>query len=81
EAYGIEEIAPPPAAVALPLEIPEIPEEVAFPTAVLPAIPMTATYFSEVVQWGKADPERRWLAEHLADNVLPVEPAPDKVSA
>ncbi len=80
EAYGIEEIAPPPA-TALPQEIPEIAEEVAFPAAVLPAIPMTGTYFSEVVQWGKADPERRWLAEHLADNVLPVEPALDKVGA
>jgi len=80
EAYGIEEIAPP-AAAAQPPEIAEIEEEVVFPHAVLSAIPMTATYFAEVVQWGKADPERRWLAEHLADNVLPVEPAPDKLGA
>ena len=47
------------------------------PETVLDAIPLSQGYFSEVVQWGAADAERRWLAEHLADNVLPVLPAPE----
>lgn len=49
----------------------------ALPDDEMPAIPLTESYVSEVVQWGLADPERRWLATHLVDNVLPLLPAPD----
>lgn len=58
-----------------PVELETLPE------GVLAAIPMSRGYFSEVVQWGGADPERRWLAEHLADNALPVNPAPELAAA
>lgn len=51
------------------------------PAGKLDGIPITADYFAEIVQWDMADPERRWLAEHLADNVLPVTPAPDLAAA
>jgi hypothetical protein len=57
-------------------------EEIPLPGKPLPdeemdAIPMAGSFFAEVVQWGAADAERRWLAEHLADNPLSVVPAPD----
>ncbi len=76
EDIGIEVIEE--TATPEPAPEPEPPVEVqALPAGELKAIPMSSGYFSEVVQWGQADAERRWLAEHLADNALPLKPAPD----
>ncbi|MBN2711813.1 MAG: hypothetical protein JXR97_05170 [Planctomycetes bacterium] len=62
----IEEVTPPSAPSGTPL-----------PSDVIKAIPLSQGYFAEIVQWGAADAERRWLAEHLADNILPVIPTPE----
>ncbi len=73
---AIEETEEVAEAEAIATPAPQV-EVASLPGGPLPAIPMSAGYFSEVVQWGEADAERRWLAEHLADNALPVRPAPE----
>lgn len=80
---GIAEVDDEPAVTELDVQpIEEVaPAGPPLPSTVMQAIPVSMGYFSEVVQWGAADAERRWLAEHLADNVLPAMTAPDaKVS-
>lgn len=66
-------------------DIPSIPMEleveestlpaVEIPEGLLGAVPITDSYFDELVSKGTADPLVRWMAEHRNDDLMPIEMA------